>query len=123
MEIEPPDWSIILNDHQIQGDHYDNLTTLDRLRCEAPLVWMILIGVSRSKDMAARLGWPHDYVMIELRRLKKESVVWDEQGAASMLWRIHPSEVNLLRLDAWRRGVVGTPFWGYPTESSQPDEE
>lgn len=119
-----PDWAHILNNHQLDHpDNLDNLTELDRLRCEAPLVWMILIGVTRSRDMAARLGWPHDYVMIELRRLKKESVVWDEQGARSMLWRIHPSEIDLLRLDAWRRSSVGTPFWGYPTESSQPDEE
>jgi hypothetical protein len=98
-------WEDILDTHEIQ--HLDEIYEMEDLRVDSPIVWMVLTGHSDSRDIASKLGWPHELTLAMLRHYKKEGLVFDECGADRMLWRISTSSgraEHLLALDRWRRG-------------------
>lgn len=96
-------WADVLEPHQMK--HLDNIIALEDLRLDYPIVWMVLTGHSDSRDIAAKLGWPHELVMVELRRHKKDRLLIDVQGQSKMLWQVWADVTNeeLLGLDRWRR--------------------
>lgn len=95
-------WEDVLDAGEIR--HLDEIEALERLRIHEPVVWMVLTGHSDSREIASKLGWPYDFVIAELRRLKKERVVIDISGKSRMLWQVWADSTNedLLAIDRWR---------------------
>lgn len=113
------EWEDVLDVNEIQ--HLDEILELEEMRIHDPIVWMVLTGHSDSREIASKLGWPHDFVIAELRRLKKDLVLIDVPGKTRMLWQVWADSTNerLLWLDRWRsiQGKRGGLF--RPTENDE----
>lgn len=92
------DWH---SDRDLSHWQASKLTELQELRTDRPIVWALVNGVRTSESIAARINWPHDWVMIHLRELKKETVVYDTEGKASVEWHLMPDEEALIELQIW----------------------
>lgn len=66
------------------------LTRLDALRCEHPILWALCTASTPcpSISIANRLGMPHEPVLYELRRYKKENLVTDRESPRGIVWRL-----------------------------------
>lgn len=92
------DW---YHDPDLTTEQADYLDGLEQLRIEQPIVWSLINGLQTSRSIAKRINWPHDWVLFKLRELKKEGLVYDEEGKASMLWHFHPEETEYLDYQRW----------------------
>jgi hypothetical protein len=50
-----------------------------------------------------KICWPHEDVLIELRRLKAEGLVYDTEGPKSVKWVFHADEAEHLEYQDWVR--------------------
>jgi len=103
-------------DRDLTQHQADCLTTLHDLRNDEPIVWSLINGVQTSRSIAKRINWPHDWVLITLRELKKLGLVYDLEGKASIIWQLMDTQEELLQLKDWvaRQWVTGGLF--NPTE-------
>lgn len=92
------DW---YHDPDLTTEQADYLDGLDELRIENPVIWALLCGMQTSRSIAKLICWPHDDVLLRLREYKKEGLVYDEEGKASMLWHFHPDETEHLDYKRW----------------------
>lgn len=73
--------------------HGPMLDWLDELRREDPILWLVLVGgrPTTPRAIACKLGWPHDIVLRELRKLKREGYVIDAENnieGRAMVWEV-----------------------------------
>lgn len=97
-------------DHDLTPEQSHNLTELDDLRINLPVVWSLINGVQTSRSIAKRINWPHDWVLITLREFKREGIVFDAEGKASVTW--HLIDEEYLQFKDWvaRQWVKGGLF-------------
>lgn len=100
--MQTPDWR---EDHDLTIEQQYELAYLSEMMVEHPILWVMIQGVTTSQTMAARLCWPHDWIMIGLRRYKEQGWVVDTEGKRSVEWHFleleQGGETNLTRMVAW----------------------
>jgi hypothetical protein len=98
--VETPDWR---EDNDLTTDQQYNLTYLSELMIEQPIIWVMIQGVTTSQTMAARLCWPHDWVMIGLRQYKEDGFVVDREGLRSIEWHFSDqmADTEIVDMVAW----------------------
>lgn len=106
-------------DHDLTDEQATALAELDDLRINLPVVWSLINGVQTSRSIAKRINWPHDWVMITLRELKRDGIVYDLEGKASVIWQLNDEEY--LNLKDWvaRQWITGGLF--NPAQSNEPE--
>lgn len=102
-----PNWHA---DRDLSTEDADALEQLEELRCYDPIIWAITSGIMTSRSIAKLIHWPHDWVMIELKRLKKEGIVWDSEGRRSILWQLTDGGDQHLRGWVARQKLTGGIF-------------
>lgn len=106
-----PDW---YHDRDLTTEQADYLAGLQTLRTEQPVVWSLINGLQTSRSIAKRINWPHDWVMIQLRELKRQGLAYDLEGRRSVIWHISEDEkehidyMNWVRLQ-WLPGGLFNP--------------
>lgn len=97
-------------DRDLTTQDAEALAELDDLRTNDPIVWALINGVQTSRSIAKRINWPHDWVLITLREFKRDSIVYDIEGKASVIWQLNDDDY--LRLKDWvaRQWVTGGLF-------------
>jgi hypothetical protein len=92
------DW---YHDHTLNLEQQDKLAGLEEYRIEYPVIWALLCGMQTSRSIAKHICWPHEDVMIELRRLKAEDLVYDYEGIGSVLWQFNADETEHIEYQNW----------------------
>ena len=94
------DW---YHDPDLTTEQADYLSGLEELRIEQPIIWALLCGIQTSRSIARHIAWPHEDVLLKLRELKREGLVYDTEGRRSILWQFHPNESEHLDYQRWYR--------------------
>lgn len=73
--------------------HGPKLDELDELRREDPVLWLVVTAEQPTtpRAIARKMGWPHDIVLQELRKLKREGYVVDAENKTegrAMVWEV-----------------------------------
>lgn len=93
-----PDW---YHDRDLTTEEADYLAGLDEIRANQPLVWALVCGLQTVPTIAKTICWPQDWVLLKLRELKKDDIVFDSEGKRSVLWQFMPHECEYLEYKAW----------------------
>lgn len=113
------DW---YHDHSRTMHEQDHLAGLEEMRIDKPVVWALLMGNTTSRSIASTIAWPHEDVMIELRRLKGEGLIFDTEGQKSVLWGFSVYEKEHREYVEWVRDQKRPGGLFNPRESSDENE-
>lgn len=114
-----PNW---YHDRDLTTEQADYLDGLESLRVEQPIVWALINGLQTSRSIAKRINWPHDWVVLGLRKYKKEGLVYDLEGRRSVIWQLAEDETEHYDYKRWVavQGMPGGLF--NPHETNENDD-
>lgn len=93
------DWYTI---YGVDDEQAEQLTRLDTLRQHNPVTWGLIQGNKTSEAIAKLICWPHEYVLGQLRQLKRDGWVWDTEGPRQIHWHLTEEQSkDYLELRSW----------------------
>jgi hypothetical protein len=93
-----PDWYYVDN---ITPEQAATLTELENLRTDFPVYWALIQGYQTSESIAKLINWPHTYTLNTLRSYKTDGGVTDQEGIASVVWKLTDGVPEYLEYQRW----------------------
>lgn len=97
---------------------------IENMRISDPVLWMVFTGTHSPQTIAAKLCWPYWAVIQELRVLKREGAVFDQESPRDgqpMVWYIDSGYLfnegyTMQELIQWRKKITQPGEWAHPLE-------